>query len=86
MVNDVKITDANEGVGIRINGDVKFKDIEAMTQNCSDGACDCSPEMMEKIEDIQVSGKDGEVNIRLQSKELNAKDIQSCMSGCDCGL
>jgi hypothetical protein len=87
MKNDINITDVNEGVGIRINGDVKFKDIEAMTQNCSDGSCDCSPKMIAKINDIQVSGKDGDVNITLQGKGLKAKEVESCMSGgCDCGF
>ena len=87
MTNDVKITEAKDGVGIRINGDVKFNDIEAMTQSCNDGGCDCSPEMMSKIDTIKVSGKDGDVNIMLKGQELKAKEVQKCISGgCDCGF
>lgn len=86
MLKDVKITNVNKGVGIAIKGDVKFSDIEAMTQDCSDGNCDCSPEMMSKVDNIQVTGKDGDVNITLQSKELKAKDIESCMGECECEL
>ena len=86
MKNEVKISDTSRGADVHINGGVKFSEIEALAQSCSDGSCDCSPEMMNKIDDIQVSGKDGDVKITLQGKEVNAKEIQSCMSGCDCGF
>ena len=86
MKNEVKISDASRGVDVHINGGVKFTEIEALAQSCSDGSCNCSPVMMEKIDSIEVSGKDGDVNIALTGKTLKSYDVQSCMSGCDCGF
>lgn len=88
MKNEVKITEINDGVDVHINGDVKFKDIESLTQSCGDGACSCSPEMLSKIEKMQTHGKDGDVHITLTGKALGIKEIQSCMTGseCDCGF
>ena len=86
MTNNIKIANIKEGVSIGINGDVKVKDIEAMTQDCGNGGCDCSPELLPQIDSIEVSGNDGDVHVVLKGKELNAKEVQSCMSGCDCGL
>jgi len=88
MQNEVKITKQEKGVDVHINGDIQLKDIEALTQNCSDGSCGCSPIMMSKIKEIKTSGQDGDVHITLTGKELGTKEIESCMSAnaCDCGF
>ena len=86
MLNDIKIIDVNEGVDININGNVKFSDVETLIQSCSTGGCDCSPDILEKIDNIQANGKDGDVKITLNSNNLDAVEVQSCMSGCDCGF
>jgi hypothetical protein len=84
MSNDVKITNTDEGVAIEVTGDVKKDNVEQLTQSCSEGVCDCSPEMLEQISAIETSGKDGAMKISLKSDTLNADDVTSCMSGCDC--
>jgi hypothetical protein len=88
MQNEVKITELKEGVDVHINGDVKLKDIESLTQSCSDGSCGCSPDMLSKIDTIKTKGQDGDVHIALTGKALSVKEIQSCMTGseCDCGF
>jgi hypothetical protein len=86
MNNNVKIIDTNEGVDININGNAKFSDIEILTQNCSTGKCDCSPAMLEKIDNIQTNGKDGAIKITLHSDNLDASEVQNCMNECDCGF
>jgi len=86
MTNDVKIAKTNDGVSISINGDVKLSDVKKLTESCSNGGCDCNPEMLAKISDITTHGKDGNVNISLLSDKLNASEVQSCMSECDCGF
>jgi hypothetical protein len=88
MQNEVKITELKEGVDVHINGDVKLKDIESLTQSCSDGSCGCSLDMLSKIDTIKTKGQDGDVHITLTGETLSTKEIQSCMTGseCDCGF
>lgn len=86
MKNEIKITNSNNGVDITIKGDIKFSDVEKLTDNCSSGSCDCSPEMLEKINSINTSGKDGDVNITLKSDTIDESEVQNCMSTCDCGF
>ena len=88
MQNEVKITKLEKGVDVHISGDIQLKNIEALTQNCSDGSCGCSPIMMSKIKEIKTSGQDGDVHITLTGKELSTTEIESCVStnACDCGF
>jgi len=80
MMNDVKISNTKKGVDININGNIKFKDVETLTNNCSEGSYDCCAD----IKNISVSGEDGNVNIHLTSDKLDAKGVEDCMSNCDC--
>ena len=84
MANDIKVIESDKGIDIHINGNVKLQDIESMAQNCTNGGCDCSPEMLASINDIQVNGTDGEVHITLKGNSLNNKEVQNCMDKCDC--
>jgi hypothetical protein len=86
MSNDVKITNTDEGVAIEVTGDVKKDNVEQLTQSCSEGVCDCSPEMLEQISSINTFGQDGNMTILLKSDTLNANEVSSCMSECDCGF
>jgi hypothetical protein len=86
MSNDVKITDTQTGVDIHIKGDVKKENIEQLTNSCSTGECSCSPTMFNQISAIDTFGKDGNMTISLKSDTLNANEVSSCMSECDCGF
>jgi len=86
MINDINIENTKNGVGISIKGDIKFSDVEKLTQSCNSGQCDCLPQMLEKIDTISASGIDGNVNISLSSNNLDASEVQSCMSSCECGF
>ena len=86
MKNDVNIKNVANGVNINIKGNIKFSDVEQMTQSCANGECDCSAEAFKKIKEIKTLGKDGNVTISLKSDDLSAKEVQEMMNGCDCGF
>lgn len=85
MKNDVNVTNSLEGVDISILGEVKFQDVQEMTEACRNGTCGCSPDMLSKIDAIHTSGNDGNVTIKLSGK-LKADEVKSYMSGCECGF
>ena len=69
-----------EGVGIKFTGGVEKQQIVKMVENCSTGACECmSDATKNKIADMQVEGKDGEVELKL-SGDLSKKEIEEALA------
>ena len=87
MKNNIEIKDKNNGVEVNIQGDVKLEDVSKLTIDCNNGKCDCSPDMLKNISNINTNGKDGDVSILIQgNNKINSSSIQNCMTGCDCGF
>lgn len=82
MIKRVEQVDA--GVKIQMFGEVKKQDIEKMVEECRSGQCSCScdPSLMAKIEQIDVSGKDGKVEMSLKGKELSKESIEVAINEC----
>jgi len=69
-----------EGVKISFTGAVEKQNIIKMVENCSTGACECmSDETKKKITNMEVSGKDGEVNLDL-SGDISQKEIEVALA------
>ena len=70
----------NEGVKIAFTGVVQKEQIIKMVENCATGSCECmSDETKKKITNMQVEGKDGEVELRL-SGEINKEEIEKALA------
>ena len=69
-----------EGVKIAFTGEVKKQNIVKMVENCATGQCECmSDETKKKITNMEVSGKDGEVNLEL-SGEVSKEEIEAALA------
>jgi len=72
-----KMTD---GVKISFTGAVQKQQIMKMVENCNTGACECmSDETKKKITNMQVKGKDGEVELEL-SGDIAKEEIEEALA------
>ena len=70
----------NEGVKISFTGAVEKENIVNMVQNCQTGSCECmTDETKMKIQNMEVSGEDGEVNLNLTG-EVSKEEIEAALS------
>ena len=69
-----------EGVKIAFTGEVEKQNIVKMVENCATGQCECmSDETKAKITNMEVSGKDGDVNLDL-SGDVSKEEIESALA------
>jgi len=69
-----------EGVKISFTGEVQKQNIIKMVENCATGQCECmSDETKEKITNMEVSGKDGEVNLNLTG-DVSKEEIEAALA------
>jgi len=70
----------NEGVKIAFTGVVAKQQIVKMVENCATGQCECmSDETKKKITNMQVEGKDGNVELNL-SGEVAKEEIEAALA------
>jgi hypothetical protein len=70
----------NDGVKISFTGEVEKQNIVKMVENCATGQCDCmSDETKNKINKMEVSGKDGDVTIDL-SGDVSKEEIEAALA------
>jgi len=70
----------NKGVKINFTGVVEKQQIIKMVQNCATGACECmSDETKKKISNMQVYGKDGAVELKLDGN-VSKKEIEEALA------
>jgi len=69
-----------EGVKISFTGAVEKRNIVKMVENCATGQCECmSDETKAKITNMEVTGKDGEVNLDL-SGNISQEEIEDALA------
>ena len=74
------VNTTNSGVKISFSGEVKKQNIVSMVENCSTGACECmSDETKSKIKNMQVSGKDGDVELDLTG-DISKEEIETALA------
>lgn len=77
---DKKVLKTAEGVQIAFTGAVEKQNIIKMVENCATGQCECmSDETKEKINNMEVSGKDGEVNLDLTGN-ISKEEIDAALA------
>ena len=70
----------NQGVKISFTGSVEKQNIITMVENCKTGSCECmTDETKKKISNMEVSGKDGEVNLDL-SGDVSKEEIEAALA------
>ncbi|MBU1669349.1 arsenate reductase ArsC [bacterium] len=70
----------NEGVKINFTGVVEKQQIVKMVENCATGQCECmSDETKKKITNMQVEGKDGDVELKL-SGDIAKEEIEAALA------
>jgi len=70
----------NKGVKINFTGVVEKQQIAKMVQNCATGACECmSDDTKKKISNMQVDGKDGNVELKLDG-EVSKEEIEKALA------
>ncbi|WP_457746220.1 hypothetical protein [Sulfurimonas sp.] len=75
-----KVNKIDSGVKISFVGEVKKQNIVTMVENCSSGKCECmSDDTKAKITNMQVTGKDGEVELSL-SGDVSTKEIEEALA------
>jgi len=73
------IFQTNTGVKINFTGVVQKQQIVKMVENCATGACECmSDATKKKISNMQVAGKDGNVELEL-SGDISKEEIQKAL-------
>ncbi|MCH9813272.1 MAG: hypothetical protein K0U47_04940 [Epsilonproteobacteria bacterium] len=77
MKKEVQKTD--NGVKISFTGTVEKQNIVKMVENCATGQCECmSDETKAKVKDMQVHGKDGDVELQL-SGDIDKAEIEAAL-------
>jgi len=69
-----------EGVKINFTGVVQKQQIVKMVENCATGQCECmSDETKKKISNMQVEGKDGNVELKLAG-DVSKEEIEKALA------
>ena len=69
-----------EGVKINFTGAVEKQNIIKMVENCATGACECmSDETKAKINNMEVTGTDGEVDLALTG-DVSKEEIEAALA------
>ena len=69
-----------DGIKISFTGAVEKQTIIKMVENCATGSCECmTDETKQKITDMQVSGKDGDVALDL-SGDVSKEEIEAALA------
>jgi len=73
------VFNTNAGVKISFTGAVAKQQIVKMVENCSTGQCECmSDSTKKKITNMQVAGKDGEVELELTG-DISKEEIEKAL-------
>ncbi|MDA7816755.1 hypothetical protein N9A28_01040 [Sulfurimonas sp.] len=74
------VTAVNNGVKITFSGAVEKQNVVEMVQRCQTGQCDCmSDESKQKIEAMDISGEDGNVELTIKG-DIDVNEIQNSVS------
>jgi len=79
-MNKAEVSKLKSGVKITFTGSVAKQNVVEMVERCQTGKCDCmSDESKKKIEGMQVTGKDGDVELTIDG-DLNVTEIQAAVA------
>jgi hypothetical protein len=77
-----KVTNTKTGVKALLGG-FRAEDLNAKIQECQDGSCscECDPQMMQKIANIEVSSIENGASITITG-DVKAEELEPMMKGC----
>lgn len=74
------VTKAFDGVKVTFSGKVAKSNVVSMVERCQSGRCDCMSESAKKkIEELEVTGQDGEVELSITG-DLDVQEIRDAVS------
>ncbi len=78
-------TQSQQGVEVRLEGEVSKASLEKMAQECNSGACSCACDttLKEQVRRVEVEGEDGNVTLMIQGDNLDAGLVAKAMESCD---
>lgn len=78
----LKVHNTSNGVQAFLGG-LKAEDIASKVQECQDGQCSCAcdPEMMGKIENIEVAAENNGASITITG-DVKAEELEPMMKEC----
>lgn len=77
---DKSVSKTDQGIKINFTGAVEKQNIVKMVENCATGQCECmSNETKKKITNMEVSGKDGDVELDL-SGDVTKEEIEAALA------
>jgi arsenate reductase len=80
MNHTKEVTKTDNGVKISFKGQIEKNKIFSMVQNCQQGNCECmNPAMKAKIQDMSISGDDGDVELKLVG-DITTKEVEDALS------
>lgn len=77
-----KINNTANGISATLSG-FNMKEVSAKIEACQEGQCECAcdPEVMKKIENIEISGSENQTTITV-SGDIDAETIAPMMQEC----
>ena len=80
MATHKNVFKTGEGVKIAFTGAIEKQNIVKMVENCATGQCECMSDATKaKITNMEVSGKDGEVNLNLTG-DVSKEEIEAALA------
>jgi len=74
-----EVTKQISGIRVAFSGDIEKQNVVSMVQRCQGGQCDCmSDEAKKKIEGLEVSGEDGNVQLNIAG-DLAVEEIEAAL-------
>jgi len=75
-----EVTPQFNGVKVTFSGDIAKQNVVSLVERCQSGKCDCmSEDAKAKIEQLNVSGEDGHVELSI-SGDLDVKEIEAAVA------
>jgi hypothetical protein len=78
----LKVLSTDKGVKAFVTG-FKTEELSAKIEACKDGSCscDCDPQMMQRIENIEVASEENGASITITG-DVNAEELEPMMKKC----
>lgn len=75
------VTTQSNGVKITFSGAVAKQNVVEMVERCQSGKCECMiQETKDKIQDMEVTGEDGNIELVLKGDDIDPSEVKRAIS------
>lgn len=81
------ISSTQDGVIVRMQGDIQKEQFDLMASECNSGSCscECNSGLKDKISSVEVFGSDGDVSLHLKGENIDKEMVSNAMENCNFG-